>query len=255
MTTTQTQTAAVDEVRREVLRAYERLRAIRTQVLTQQDHITAMSRRVSGAEASIRSLQGVDDPAARQSLGRDIALEMEEARTNGRRSYTIGLEVARDLQQVQSSLSQVKADLDGVDRSNATPQERSDLVALSSRVDSMAWSVALTRPAAVAVTESMLYAEDRARVVSEQALSMTAADLTADDLRPEDLTPLTTDLARAAEVGSHLQVTSADSLRTAEVATEHSELVSEAAHARMATQQQREIPGDSPGLDPAGPQW
>lgn len=249
----QTQTAVVDEVRREVLRAHERLRAVRTQVLTQQDYITAMSRRVSGAEASIRSLQGVQDPAARQTLGRDVAVEMEEARSSGRRAYTIGLEVARDLQAVQSSLSQVKADLDGVDRSGATPQERSDLVALAARVDSMAWAVALTRPAATAVTESMLYAEDRARVVAEQALSSQAPAPA--DLRPDDLTPLNTDLARAAEVGSHLQVTSSDSLRTAEVATEHSELVSEAAHARMSMQQQRELPGEGPGLDSVGPQW
>lgn len=254
MTTMQTQTAAVDEVRRQVLRAHERLRAVRTQVLNQQEYITAMSRRVSGAEASIRSMHGVDDPGAHQSLGRDIALEMEEARTSGRRAYIIGLEVARDLQHVQSSLSQVKADLDGVDRSSATPQERSDLVALSSRVDHMAWAVALTRPAAVAVTESMLYAEDRARVVAEQALATPAADPVA-DLGPESLTPLTADLSRAATGGAHLEVASADSLRTAELATEHCEMVSEAAHARMATQQQRDLPGDGPGLDPIGPQW
>lgn len=245
-----TQTAIVDEVRRQALRAHERLRAVRVQVLDQQDHITVMSRRVSGAEASLRSAQGVDDPAARQSLGREIALEMEEARTSGRRAYTIGLEVARELQQVQVSLSEVKVGLDGVDRSGVTPQERSDLVALASRVDSMAWAVALTRPAATAVTESMIYAEDRARVIQEHALSPQAAVQT-----PEELTPLNTDLARAVEVGSHLQVQSSDSLHTAEVAAEHSTLVSEAAHSRMATQQQREIPGESPGVDPVGPQW
>ena len=79
------QAIVVDEVRRQVLRAHERLRAVRSQVLDQQDHITVMARRVSGAEASIRSVQAMDNPDARQALGREIALEMEEARTSGRR--------------------------------------------------------------------------------------------------------------------------------------------------------------------------
>lgn len=241
----------VDEVRRQVLRAHERLRAVRSQVLDQQDHITVMARRVSGAEASIRSVQAMDNPDARQALGREIALEMEEARTNGRRAYTIGLEVARDLQTVQTSLAEVKVSLDGMERAGATPQERADLTALSARVDNMAWAVALTRPAATAVTESMLYAEDRARVVQEHALS----EQISPQLPPVELTPLTTDLTRAAEVGSHLQVATSDSLRSAEVAVEHSELVSEAAHSRMALQQQRDLPGEARGMDPVGPQW
>ncbi|MCW4600227.1 hypothetical protein ON003_00320 [Janibacter hoylei] len=250
-----TQTAVVDEVRRQVLRAQERLRAVRSQVLDQQDHITVMTRRVSGAEATIRSAQGMDDVDARQVLGRDIALEMEEARSSGRRAYTIGLEIARELQDVQGSISEVKAGLDGVDRGHVTPQERSDLAALSARVDSMAWAVALTRPAAAAVTESMLYAEDRARVVQEHTLSPLVSPDRAVEITPVELTPLATDLMRAAEVGSHLQVATSDTLRSAEVAAEHSELVSEAAHSRMAVQQQREIPGEAPGVDQVGPQW
>ena len=137
-----------------------------------------------------------------------------------------------------------------------TPQERADLTALSARVDNMAWAVALTRPAATAVTESMLYAEDRARVVQEHALSeQISPRLPPADLTPVELTPLATDLTRAAEVGSHLQVAASDSLRSAEVAVEHSELVSEAAHSRMALQQQRDLPGEARGMDPVGPQW
>ena len=249
------QAAVVDEVRRQVLRSQERLRAVRSQVLDQQDHITVMARRVSDAEASIRSVQAMDNPDARQALGREIALEMEEARTNGRRAYTIGLEVSRELQAVQTSLAEVKVGLDGVERAGATPQERADLTALSAKVDNMAWAVALTRPAAAAVTESMLYAEDRARVVQEHALSeQISPQVPTENLTPHELTPLATDLTRAAEVGSHLQVAASDSLRSAEVAVEHSELVSDAAHSRMALQQ-RDLPGEAQGVDPVGPQW
>ena len=62
-------------------------------------------------------------------------------------------------------------------------------------------------------------------------------------------------ILRALEGEAHLQSATSDSLRLAEAVTEHSELVAEAAHARMAGEQQRDLPGAFPGSSSVGPQW
>lgn len=239
-----------DEVRRQVFRAYEQIRATQRQVLDLHDQVRVVGRRVSGAEATIRSLQSVDDPAGRRNIGRDVATEMEVARSHGRRAYMIGLEVTRDLHKLQSSLAEVKHDIDTADRQRMSPQDRVDMTVLASRVDNMAWSVALAVPAAASVTESMLYAEDRARVITEQALTEVPPLKS-----PAVFEEITKDLNRAVEGEAHLQSATSDSLRLAEAVTEHSELVAEAAHARMAGEQQRDLPGAFPGSSSVGPQW
>ena len=238
------------EVRRQVQETHERVRVIQRRVLDLHDQVALVSRRVSGAAETIRWTQSGVDLAARRNVGPDVALEMEEARRHGQRAYTIGLEVLRELERVQSSLAEVKRDVDEVDWPELSLQGRVDLVVLSLRVENMAWSVALARPAAAAVTESMLYAVDRARVIQEQAL-VEVPPLNS----PAVFAEINSDLNRAVEGEAHLQSATSDSLRLAETAGEHRELVAEEAQARIAGEQERDIPLDLPEANRVGLPW
>lgn len=241
------QTAVYDEVRRQVLRAHERLRAVRSQVLDMHEQVASSSRRVGDAEASVRSAQGVDDPAAQRSVAVDVAREMEQARTHAGRAHAIGTEVATELQQVDLSLDSIKRDIGGVNREGLSAQGRSDVTALEARVENLSWAVSLARPAALSVTENMISAADRARQIEELTLQAQRP------LDPAAFETLNTDLSRAVEGGAHMDQSATDTLRSAEVASDHSELLAEAAHARMAHEQERDIPsGDA--LDLGGPQ-